>query len=81
MIEERTVPWAEQRSPHTHSGSDPLTPAAAVRHELGRISNATLHRWIRSGKVPEPAAVVNGRRLWRWSTVLKAREHLIGGAK
>jgi len=61
--------------------SDPLTPAAVVRFELGRISNATLHRWIRSGKVPEPAAVVNGRRLWRWSTVLKAREHLIGGAK
>lgn len=61
--------------------SDPLTPAAVVRFELGRISNATLHRWIRSGRVPEPAAVVNGRRLWRWSTVLTARERLVGGAE
>ena len=68
-------------SPAKPLESDPLTPAAVVRFELGRISNATLHRWIRSGKVPEPATVVNGRRLWRWSSVLETRERLVRGAE
>ena len=76
----QNAPLPEQHlSPGNLPESDPLTPAAVVRFELGRISNATLHRWIRAGKVPEPAAVVNGRRLWRWSTVLTARERLVGG--
>ena len=40
------------------------------------ISDPTLHRWTKSGKLPEPE-YLNGQRVWRESVVVAAEEKML----
>jgi predicted DNA-binding transcriptional regulator AlpA len=47
---------------------DVLIPARRVRQIAGGISNPTLWRWIKSGKIPTPIHH-SGRNFWRSSVI------------
>lgn len=57
--------------------SDPLVGRPAVKAELGIGSDPTFYRHMQSGLIPRPDATVNGRNLWLWSNVLKAKQRLL----
>ena len=55
--------------PPRPEGADPLIDSVAVRAHLGGCSEMSLWRWTRSNGFPEPDLRLNGRKLWRLSTV------------
>lgn len=40
------------------------------------ISNVTLHRWIKSGKLPQPQ-YINSQRVWRASVIEAAEAEML----
>jgi len=55
--------------PPRPEGADPLIDSVAVRAHLGGCSEMSLWRWTRNNGFPEPDLRLNGRKLWRLSTV------------
>jgi len=55
--------------PPRPEGADPLLDSVAVRAHLGGCSEMSLWRWTRNNGFPEPDLRLNGRKLWRLSTV------------
>lgn len=59
----------------TNQISDELLPAARVRAALGNISDMTLWRWLRAGRLPEPVTI-GRRRYWKKSTFTRWMDDL-----
>jgi len=55
--------------PPRPEGADPLLDSVAVRAHLGGCSEMSLWRRTRNNGFPEPDLRLNGRKLWRLSTV------------
>jgi predicted DNA-binding transcriptional regulator AlpA len=54
-----------------------------VRQLLGNVSNATLYRWVESGKLPRPVKIVSGGRASGWpeDQISKLINRQIAGAQ
>jgi hypothetical protein len=63
--------------PEELPGSDPLVGKKILKRELGISGDATLFRYIRDGVIPEPDGKVGQANVWRFSTVVRARESLL----
>jgi len=63
------IPPRHRPPPPHPEGADPLLDSVAVRAHLGGCSEMSLWRWTRNNGFPEPDLRLNGRKLWRLSTV------------
>jgi predicted DNA-binding transcriptional regulator AlpA len=58
---------------------DHFIRAADVRQRYS-ISNVTLHRWVKSGKLPKPQ-YLNSQRVWRKSAIEVAEQLMLNNGQ
>ncbi len=60
---------------NTELHQDRFIRAAEVRQRYS-ISDPTLHRWVKSGKLPKPQ-YINSQRVWRASVIEAAEARML----
>ena len=61
--------------PTNNFQQDPFLRAKDIRTRYG-ISDPTLYRWAKSGKIPKPE-FINGQRVWRQSIIEVAEQKML----
>lgn len=61
--------------PPTTFQEDRFLRAKNLRYRFS-ISDPTLHRWTKSGKIPSPEHL-NGQRVWRESVIIEAEKKML----
>jgi hypothetical protein len=64
----------KRKSPTVLPASDDLDALLNVqqlRSMLGGVTNVTITRWFKQGKLPQPDAVIGSRYFWQRRTILK----------
>jgi predicted DNA-binding transcriptional regulator AlpA len=56
----------------SNSANEVYLTSAQIRRRYGNLSNVTIWRWVRAGKIPQPIKI--GRRLLFNLRALEARE-------
>lgn len=51
--------------------TDSLVTSKTVKHRFGDVSDMTLWRWVKDGKLPQPIKI-NKRNYWAESTISEA---------
>lgn len=64
---------------NTEFNQDRFLRSKDVRHHFS-ISDPTLHRWVKSGKLPKPQ-YLNSQRVWRQSAIEAAEDQMLASGE